>query len=207
MPKVEICPSNFFVYRPIIRLYLIYIIHYQYKKSIEVRKTYLVPQRSYYNNTVYSFTWKTKICVQHIISADLILNVKLDERRGVMQSYMVFEWAALDEVRKTYLVYKNQSRYMPYTSRTKVNRGTENVPRAINCVAVWTDCYLVAQISVSQSCGWAEKRITKHGGNFIESYSIMAFAGKRASFISFDHCGREGMPASTAQEAHASNMQ
>ena len=55
MPKVEICPSNFFVYRPIIRLYLIYIIHYQYKKSIEVRKTYLVPQRSYYNNTVTHF--------------------------------------------------------------------------------------------------------------------------------------------------------
>ena len=49
---------------------------------------------------------KIKICVQHIISDDLITNVKLDGRKIAVQSHSVFEQGS-------------------------ANRGTENVPRII----------------------------------------------------------------------------
>ena len=111
---------------------------------VEVRKTYLVhkSQSRYgnhtshhstyiFNNMVISLLDKIKICVQHIISADLISNVKLDGRRAAIQSYIVPEQ---DNIRRgtenVHRALKSIEIRKTYLAHVKINRGTETVPRS-----------------------------------------------------------------------------
>ena len=80
---------------------------------------------------VISLLDKIKICVQHIISADLISNVKLDERMAAIQSYIV---PGQDNIRRgaenVHRAQKPIEVRKPYLAHVKTNRDTENVVRA-----------------------------------------------------------------------------